>query len=121
MGVLNLLTDLALILLPVHVVAVLQMSMGKKLTILTFFGARILYVANNPDYCNRLTDVGQRYGSNKHSDRAHSRLRFCQSDTRSLEMDSHGTNRPMHYNTHIMRSLPAAGVRSHPFGVARRR
>jgi hypothetical protein len=42
MGVLNLLTDLALILYPVHVIATLQMSVGKKITILIFFGARTL-------------------------------------------------------------------------------
>ncbi|CAO2652760.1 Nn.00g021710.m01.CDS01 [Neocucurbitaria sp. VM-36] len=40
MGVINMLTDLALILFPVHVIVTLQMSMGKKITILTFFGAR---------------------------------------------------------------------------------
>ncbi|KAF2656093.1 hypothetical protein K491DRAFT_745555 [Lophiostoma macrostomum CBS 122681] len=42
MGVLNLLTDLALILFPVHVIVTLQMSTGKKITILVFFGARSL-------------------------------------------------------------------------------
>ena len=41
----NMLTDLALILFPVHVIATLQMSIGKKLTILVFFGARSLCVA----------------------------------------------------------------------------
>ena len=45
MGVLNILTDLALILFPVHVIMTLQMSISKKVTILTFFGARSLYVA----------------------------------------------------------------------------
>ncbi|KAI4948088.1 hypothetical protein J4E91_006081 [Alternaria rosae] len=38
----NILTDLALILFPVHVIMTLQMSMSKKITILTFFGARSL-------------------------------------------------------------------------------
>ncbi|KAI0585562.1 hypothetical protein TUN199_04852 [Pyrenophora tritici-repentis] len=42
MGVLNIVTDLALILFPVHVIMTLQMSMNKKVTILTFFGARSL-------------------------------------------------------------------------------
>jgi len=42
MGVFNMLTDLALILFPVHVIVTLQMSMAKKVTILTFFGARSL-------------------------------------------------------------------------------
>ncbi|KAF2623653.1 hypothetical protein BU25DRAFT_172087 [Macroventuria anomochaeta] len=42
MGVINMLTDLALILFPVHVIVTLQMSMAKKVTILTFFGARSL-------------------------------------------------------------------------------
>ena len=37
------LTDLALILFPVHIVVTLQMSLAKKVTILTFFGARSLY------------------------------------------------------------------------------
>lgn len=44
MGVINILTDLALILFPVHVIVTLQMSLSKKITILTFFGARSLYV-----------------------------------------------------------------------------
>lgn len=44
MGVINMLTDLALILFPVHVIVTLQMSTAKKFTILTFFGARSLYV-----------------------------------------------------------------------------
>lgn len=44
MGAINMLTDLALILFPVHVIATLQMSVGKKITILVFFGARLLYV-----------------------------------------------------------------------------
>ncbi|RMZ73332.1 integral membrane [Pyrenophora seminiperda CCB06] len=44
MGVLNVVTDLALILFPVHVIMTLQMSLSKKVTILTFFGARSLYV-----------------------------------------------------------------------------
>lgn len=39
----NILTDLALVLFPVHVIATLQMSMSKKITILVFFGARSLY------------------------------------------------------------------------------
>jgi len=43
MGVINMLTDLALILFPVHVIVTLQMSTAKKVTILTFFGARSLY------------------------------------------------------------------------------
>jgi hypothetical protein len=42
MGVINILTDLGLILFPVHVIVTLQMSMGKKVTILVFFGARSL-------------------------------------------------------------------------------
>ncbi|KAF1946912.1 hypothetical protein EJ02DRAFT_418256 [Clathrospora elynae] len=42
MGVINILTDLTLILFPVHVIVTLQMSMSKKITILTFFGARSL-------------------------------------------------------------------------------
>jgi hypothetical protein len=40
------LTDLALILFPIHVIYTLQMSMAKKMTILTFFGARSLYVCS---------------------------------------------------------------------------
>jgi hypothetical protein len=44
MGVINMLTDLALILFPVHVIITLQMSTAKKITILTFFGARSLYL-----------------------------------------------------------------------------
>ncbi|KAL1653039.1 hypothetical protein SLS61_004285 [Didymella pomorum] len=44
MSVINMLTDLALILFPVHVIVTLQMSMAKKVTILTFFGARSLDV-----------------------------------------------------------------------------
>jgi hypothetical protein len=46
MGTINILTDVALILFPVHVIVTLQMSMSKKITILTFFGARSLYVAS---------------------------------------------------------------------------
>jgi hypothetical protein len=42
MGIFNILTDLALILFPVHVIVTLQMSLGKKITILVFFGARSL-------------------------------------------------------------------------------
>lgn len=42
MGAINILTDAALILFPVHVVVTLQMSTAKKLTILVFFGARLL-------------------------------------------------------------------------------
>ncbi|KAL6155154.1 hypothetical protein ACJQWK_00761 [Exserohilum turcicum] len=42
MGVVNILTDLALIGFPMHVVITLQMSTTKKITILTFFGARSL-------------------------------------------------------------------------------
>jgi len=38
------LTDVVLILFPVHVIVTLQMSVGKKVTIITFFGARSLYV-----------------------------------------------------------------------------
>ncbi|KAG9191681.1 hypothetical protein G6011_10415 [Alternaria panax] len=41
-GFVNIVTDLALILFPVHVIMTLQMSMNKKITILTFFGARSL-------------------------------------------------------------------------------
>ncbi|CAN9116102.1 unnamed protein product [Alternaria alternata] len=41
-GVVNIVTDLALILFPVHVIMTLQMSTSKKITILTFFGARSL-------------------------------------------------------------------------------
>jgi ribosomal protein L37AE/L43A len=37
------LTDLALILFPIHIVVTLQMSLAKKVTIMTFFGARSLY------------------------------------------------------------------------------
>jgi hypothetical protein len=48
MGTINILTDMALILFPVHVIITLQMSMSKKMTILTFFGARSLYVALFP-------------------------------------------------------------------------
>ena len=44
MGTLNMLTDVALILFPVHVIVTLQMSTSKKVTILTFFGARSLCV-----------------------------------------------------------------------------
>jgi len=43
MAVTNILTDFALVLFPVHVIATLQMSMSKKITILVFFGARSLY------------------------------------------------------------------------------
>lgn len=46
MSVINMLTDLALILFPVHVIVTLQMNMAKKVTILTFFGARSLYVTS---------------------------------------------------------------------------
>ncbi|KAL1605999.1 hypothetical protein SLS59_003123 [Nothophoma quercina] len=42
MGVINMLTDLALILFPVHIIVTLQMSMAKKVAILTFFSARSL-------------------------------------------------------------------------------
>ncbi|KZM20638.1 hypothetical protein ST47_g8280 [Ascochyta rabiei] len=42
MGVINILTDMALILFPVHVIITLQMSMAKKVTILTLFGTRLL-------------------------------------------------------------------------------
>ncbi|KAF1832567.1 hypothetical protein BDW02DRAFT_554610 [Decorospora gaudefroyi] len=42
MGVINIMTDVALILFPVHVIITLQMSTSKKVTILTFFGARSL-------------------------------------------------------------------------------
>ncbi|KAH8728985.1 hypothetical protein GQ44DRAFT_674563 [Phaeosphaeriaceae sp. PMI808] len=42
MSVINILTDLALILFPVHVIITLQMSLAKKITILVFFGARSL-------------------------------------------------------------------------------
>ncbi|KAL6710958.1 hypothetical protein ACN47E_006833 [Coniothyrium glycines] len=42
MGVINMLTDLALIMFPVHVIITLQMTMGKKVTILVFFGTRSL-------------------------------------------------------------------------------
>ncbi|KAF2676399.1 hypothetical protein K458DRAFT_379955 [Lentithecium fluviatile CBS 122367] len=38
----NMLTDLCLILFPVHVICTLQMSTSKKITILCFFGARSL-------------------------------------------------------------------------------
>jgi hypothetical protein len=43
MSAINILTDMALIFFPIHVIVTLQMSMSKKLTILTFFGARSLY------------------------------------------------------------------------------
>ncbi|KAL5117132.1 hypothetical protein ACEQ8H_004957 [Pleosporales sp. CAS-2024a] len=42
MGVFNILTDLALILFPFHVIFTLQMTLGKKITIVVFFGARSL-------------------------------------------------------------------------------
>ena len=42
----NMLTDLCLILFPIHVIVTLQMSMTKKITILGFFGARSLYVSS---------------------------------------------------------------------------
>jgi len=43
MGVINILTDLALIMFPIHVIITLQqMSLRKKITILVFFGARSL-------------------------------------------------------------------------------
>jgi hypothetical protein len=42
MGIFNILTDLALILFPVHIIVTLQMSLSKKITILVFFGARSL-------------------------------------------------------------------------------
>ncbi|KAF2197263.1 hypothetical protein GQ43DRAFT_496554 [Delitschia confertaspora ATCC 74209] len=41
-GIINMLTDLTLIFFPVHVIVTLQMSVGKRLTILLFFGARSL-------------------------------------------------------------------------------
>ncbi|KAF1960760.1 hypothetical protein CC80DRAFT_544155 [Byssothecium circinans] len=41
-GALNMATDLCLIMFPVHVICTLQMSLGKKITILGFFGARSL-------------------------------------------------------------------------------
>ncbi|KAF2111169.1 hypothetical protein BDV96DRAFT_552293 [Lophiotrema nucula] len=44
MSVINMLTDLALILFPVHLIVTLQMSTRKKFTILIFFGARLLDV-----------------------------------------------------------------------------
>lgn len=44
MAVINIFTDFALVLFPVHVIATLQMSMSKKVTILVFFGARSLDV-----------------------------------------------------------------------------
>lgn len=50
MGVINILTDLALILFPLHVILTLQMHMGKKITILVFFGARSLYVHDSMCY-----------------------------------------------------------------------
>jgi len=46
MGILNMLTDVGLILFPVHVIVTLQMSTSKKVTILTFFGARSLYASH---------------------------------------------------------------------------
>ncbi|KAF2824245.1 hypothetical protein CC86DRAFT_468415 [Ophiobolus disseminans] len=42
MGIINILTDTALILFPVHIIVTLQMTLGKKITILVFFGARSL-------------------------------------------------------------------------------
>ncbi|USP73548.1 hypothetical protein yc1106_00822 [Curvularia clavata] len=42
MSVINILTDLVLIAFPVRIVMTLQMSLSKKSTILTFFGARAL-------------------------------------------------------------------------------
>jgi hypothetical protein len=50
MGVINMLTDTALILFPMHVIVTLQMSTGKKLTILVFFSARLLYVQLSAHY-----------------------------------------------------------------------
>ncbi|KAF2124995.1 hypothetical protein P153DRAFT_379080 [Dothidotthia symphoricarpi CBS 119687] len=46
-GILNMLTDLALIVYPIHVIIMLQMSMTKKITILTLFGARSLDIVAN--------------------------------------------------------------------------
>ncbi|KAF2035185.1 hypothetical protein EK21DRAFT_54871 [Setomelanomma holmii] len=40
MSIFNIMTDLALILFPVHIIVILQMSLSKKITILVFFGAR---------------------------------------------------------------------------------
>ncbi|PSN69516.1 hypothetical protein BS50DRAFT_664532 [Corynespora cassiicola Philippines] len=42
MCVVNMLTDLALIMFPVHIMLTLQMNSRKKVTIITFFGARSL-------------------------------------------------------------------------------
>jgi hypothetical protein len=63
MGTINILTDMALILFPVHVIITLQMSMSKKITILTFFGARSLYVALLPTPVAQ-ADTLQRHHSN---------------------------------------------------------
>jgi hypothetical protein len=63
MGTINILTDMALILFPVHVIITLQMSMSKKITILTFFGARSLYVALFLTPVAH-ADISQRYHSN---------------------------------------------------------
>lgn len=50
------LTDLALILFPVHIIVTLQMSMAKKVAILTFFSARSLYDRFFPSQSSLLTD-----------------------------------------------------------------
>ncbi|KAF2726798.1 hypothetical protein EJ04DRAFT_452641 [Polyplosphaeria fusca] len=42
MGVINMMTDLALVLFPVHIIVRLNMRTAKKLPILVFFGARFL-------------------------------------------------------------------------------
>ncbi|KAH7359538.1 hypothetical protein BKA66DRAFT_500717 [Pyrenochaeta sp. MPI-SDFR-AT-0127] len=60
MGVINILTDLALILFPVHVIVTLQMSLSKKITILTFFGARFLDIIATAVQMVYVSDFGSR-------------------------------------------------------------
>lgn len=49
MNVINMLTDLALIMFPFHVIVKLQLSVGKKIAILVFFTARSLWVLGHHD------------------------------------------------------------------------
>jgi hypothetical protein len=75
MGTINILTDVALILFPVHVIVTLQMSMSKKITILTFFGARSLYV-HHLILSVYYTYTSQRYYSNGGANGLPTRLRL---------------------------------------------
>ena len=68
MGVINMLTDLALILFPVHVIVTLQMSMAKKVTILTFFGTRSLYAFSLYSVGGLFLTRVQRHCCNRSSD-----------------------------------------------------